>query len=156
MGWWGYGVVDGDTPMDMVGTIEEAFDISNSFDVEDEGQDQEQQFVHNRNLFKAGEFTEALMADITEQASYEGEYLVYNVIGYLHLKYQVDMSEDVKAKVLASINEALEYADNWRDEALRRAELERFRKCVEAQDGAGLIISGLFWEGEFTKRTYFD
>lgn len=155
MGWWGYGVVDGDGPWDIIADIEEEADINNDDSDDEEGSealDLEKLFLEQRQAFK--KLSIDTMKAIAIDASHDGDSVAIMTVGYLFLKWQVTMPEDLKQEVLQAIAE--DESDNWNDADERRKQLAAFKAAVEKQDGEGLSICGLFWSDNLPKREHFD
>lgn len=64
---------------------------------------------------------------------------IHTVIGFMYLKYQLDIPEPLKSSIIETINKKIdelkvEYAYNKR----YITHFEHFKKCIEKEDGEGL------------------
>lgn len=152
MGWWGFGITDGDTPQDIIGDLKQAIGIN---DDPDEG---ETDFAHDRELIRNCDWLAiGTKSDEHYTSSYDPAGMVWQCLAWLYLEFQLDVPAELKIKAIeATVNMSTEDANDFSEPDERRAELNAFIKALEANKRDGLHASGIFWTGELAPRELFD
>lgn len=125
MGWWGTGIMEGDSPLDEVGSLAAICRVEYSgpdLDADGDGY-----------MFTAKDLDshqEALMNNANNN-SYDG-YITYQVWAYLVIKHGAEMTQAMKDCFLSACDE-----DEWAQEDEERQEsITEFRKKIEQYEGA--------------------
>lgn len=153
MGWWGYGITDGDAPADIQ---DQLIDDLGLYDVREQvyeaRTDSELEALSAKFESEMAEKIKILDAQayIAENERDDGNLMV-QVIAFMHLRYGVPLSEWLKSKAIEVTKDEIEGdLSNWQDPEARRSELQKFVKAIENNDRKGLVISTLFAVGELT------
>lgn len=131
MGWWGHGVMQGDQPLDIQYVIFDSLGIPELEDTPENNELIKKLLTDNQSelVDNAGEVDE----DIS---------IVHQVLAYIMMQYGVLIKEEVKAKLIDSINQ-----DEWASEDRERmAEIVSFVKTLVEYDGTPKRVEykGLF------------
>jgi len=133
MGWWGYNVMEGDTPLDWECNIESAIGVDRWGDEDDAWENGTKQV---ESYIKAGDYTEALAA-----VAEDDEGIAMQVFGELVMCYGGPMSDELKAQCIASARQ-----DEWSlTQPARQAAMVEYIKRVEQYNGVAIepISKGL-------------
>lgn len=152
MGWWGFGVTDGDTPSDIT------FDLQLAVGIPDREEAGDVEYLADRELLRAFDWATAV-PPIVEQwdgSAYESDGIVWQCLAMLYLEYQLDVPDGVKEKATEACVNQVDEADHFSEPDARIAALNAFVKAVAASDRGGLTCSGLFWSAELEPRKLFD
>ena len=141
MGWWGHGIMAGDTPLDIEGDFVQKFGFE--YHEDEPGFDWAKRIPGTKQLTVAKELIEWY-------GSYGGE-LVGQVLGFLIMDNGQPMTAEVRKLVLSSVDGELGYVDDdgWSDTSARRSALEEFKALVEKYPAEGVEVEMPEQEGLF-------
>lgn len=78
---------------------------------------------------------------------------IHIVIGFIHLKYQLDIPEPLKSSIIETIERKInELKVEWAYNKRHILHFEHFKKCIEKEDGEGLTNIGSI----LPKRTIYE
>lgn len=161
MGWWGYGVTDGDTPSDIMCDLKLAIwgeDPNDGEGPELSPEEQVAAYLAARETLRAFDWATKVqpIVDEWDGSQWESDGIVWQCLAMLYLEHELNVPADLKLKAIeACVNQATE-ADQFDDQTARREALNAFVKAVEADKRDGLQVSGLFWSAEMLPRERFD
>jgi hypothetical protein len=109
----------------------------------------EEFYLVNREIMKTIDMTKI---EINKHISEDKDYLI--VLGFMHLKYQLDLPAKIKEDLLilfkpCDIGDYKEKSASWKE---RDVHLKHFKHCIEKDDGEGLINVGSI----LPKRTLYE
>jgi hypothetical protein len=113
----------------------------------------EEFYLINREIMKT---IDMCKIDINKYISEDKDYLI--VLGFMHLKYQLDFPYQLKQDLLIWVNKCLqpydtgdykEKEDFWKEKEMH---LRCFKSCIEKEDGEGLTNVG----SVLPKRTLYE
>jgi hypothetical protein len=122
MGWWGYGITEGDSPYDVIDAWEEQFG-------------------------KSRVTSEDALMFINEQHRRWGNYdseIVVQTVGFIMVEAGMPISDELRQKILDACD--ADQSDRWNSVDERKAAIAQFRKAVAEYDGTPIEIRqyGLF------------
>jgi hypothetical protein len=122
MGWWGYDIMSGDTPLDIEGDFEDRF---------------------GDNIPTADE----TLAFIREQSNPYDDPVFMQVMGYLLINKAAPISPDLKKAILNALDN--DESDNWDSVDERKKAISEFRDIVEEYPEGGATVTLPFQPGLF-------
>lgn len=145
MGWWGYGVMEGDTPLDCEGDINDFLADPLLVEVREAATDDSYDNLHNA-VYESG--YEALKTEANVRTAYHaiwtGELCSYNpeiatqVLAEMIMVSGGFMPTELRESVYEVTNNMMLEDGGWRDEDARVEELKKFITRVEAYEGVAL------------------
>lgn len=145
MGWWGFGVMDGDTPCDIQISLDEA--------VMGSGVDMETVPLHvYHDSFKT--FLNGWKGFVAQFAEWgeDDRDIAVQVVGYNCLLYAVDVPDDLREEINAICDRQLQELDSWREPESRAAALNGFKNAIAQNESKGVVVGGLGWSGALNDR----
>jgi hypothetical protein len=135
MGWWGYGVMAGDTPLDIQSDMLDAAGVT-QFNEKGElvSPSVVKKALENGGSEKIIEFASGSLPD------YYPRSIVNQVAAHIHMSCGAHLPETIRTTVLNSDGSDANYG--WRDPNARAAEIKRFQQAVVAYDGTPKDLSG--------------
>lgn len=155
MGWWGYGIMDGDTPSDFKCSVQVAVVGEKVWDkINDATDDWEEQMARLDKLVdiglrtdKTGDHKKLFAAINKETKSYRCDRPIgYQVIGVMVMAAGAKLSKDAKAKIIRACEDEDESADDFNRPGSRRRALTDLRQKIARYKGKPVKIkeTGLF------------
>lgn len=129
MGWWGEGVMDGDSPLDLQWEFEEEFGGEPSPKTEYTPE-------------KAVDFIKSRLVPWTSQ-----EYILKQVTGWLAVSRGWPINEEFRALIIEGCDD--DDSERWIDEKARKLQIDAFKAIVqqypiEGKSGIELVQTSLF------------
>lgn len=139
MGWWGHGVMDGDTPADIEIALIESLNLHTGIEFDSDGDpvDENVDFAHfvKLNLQKV---TDAQIIAAVEETAPEfihaSEDIIHQVLAHLYLGAGIPIPQMVKDQAIEESNGQIEDADSFNEPELRIAAMNDFIAAVNADD----------------------
>lgn len=155
MGWWGYGIMDGDTPSDFKCSVQQAVVGEKMWDqINDAGDDWEQQMAKLDKLVdvglrtdKTGDHKKLFAAINKETKGWKHDRPIgYQVIGVMVMGAGAKLSKAAKAKIIMACNDDEAAAEDFNRPGTRRRALSDLRKKVAKYKGKPVKVkeTGLF------------
>lgn len=109
----------------------------------------EEFYLLNREIMKTIDMTKI---EINKHISEDKDYLI--VLGFMHLKYQLDLPNKIKEDLLILFKpcDTGDYKEKSASQTERDIHLQNFKHCIEKEDGEGLINVGSI----LPKRTLYE
>ena len=131
MGWWGEGIMCGDSPLDVQGDFNDKFQ-AHVWDEDEEWFDTSR-INPNAPYLKEGDELQILTFCDEKVASYYDPYEVYGAVGFTMMECGWPMSDELKTRIIEAVDG--EDTSGWGNEDVRLAEIENFKEMVRAYDG---------------------
>jgi hypothetical protein len=128
MGWWGTGIMEGDSPMDEVGSLAAICEVEYSEEVSPTyGGDGDGYVFTPETLDKH----QAEIAKVAENNSYD-DHITYQVWAYLVMKNGAEMTAEMRGMFLSACD-----SDEWAQEGdeERQESVNDFRSKIEKYGG---------------------
>lgn len=173
MGWWGYGVTDGDTPQDIMYDLRTILQLQAHLEEDDGDPDTrdeqslirpdetpEQHFqrlyLADRELVRAMDWS-AVLTQLDNGYGNDHTDLILQCMATLYLEHELDIPEELKLQTIEA-SEAMkgDEADCFSDADERRRLLDQFINACKTNKRDGLESSTLFYSFQSLPRTLFD
>ena len=130
MGWWGYGVMEGDVPSDYACTIEDAFAVN--LDRNNEGDLTEASAKQYVVRFKDAAFVQTVVNQAPQLIElWDEANIFWQVLGYMVMEMGGPI-DSFKDKLVEAINND---DTSFRDGDLRQQKMDEFLEAVNKYDG---------------------
>ena len=131
MGWWGTGIMEGDSPMDEVGSLAAVCGVEYSepgVDADGDG------YVFTPEALNKNQ---ARLAKVADNNTYDS-HITYQVWAYLVMKNGAEMTSEMQTMFLSACD-----SDEWAQEDEDRQEsINDFRKEIEEYGGHPVNLEG--------------
>lgn len=172
MGWWGYGIVDGDTPQDILYDLREVLNLQANRDDDEDldlldsqlqaNSDQTPEeagralFLADRELVRAMDWS-AVFTQLDNGYGNDHTDLILQCMAMLYLEHELDIPEELKLQAIEA-SEAMkgDEADYFTNSSERRRLLDQFINGCKTNKRDGLEFGGILSSGEYLPRTLFD
>lgn len=145
----GFGIMDDSDLWDFEDQLFKLFrlkeDSDTFWEINESGY--EEFYLYNREQLKNNDLAGYTSFRLNEEIKISVDWIdrimiklrIHTVIGFMYLKYQLDIPEPLKSSIIETINKKInelkvEYAYNKR----YITHFEHFKKCIEKEDGEGL------------------